>query len=302
MPSDAATSERGYGPRFAAILSDAIAHQSLSLDEIGERLREAGTPLSRATLSYWQNGRSLPSRESSLRAVAELERILHLKVGQLAGALPPGALDWWEEVRQAALPDQATALLAAMGLAMEGQHVNEYLRDDIRVSADRLWQVEQTEQLLRAERDGLDRVPIVFRMNFLDEPPPLAQAVAGCELGRVVQLDEEGLLAGELLLTRPLARGDLHLLEYRLSWELQPGQTDWGFTRVVSQELPYLVYDVTFDGEPPRSASYYTTPHAIGPHCEPDAAVLREELAPAEHLQVTLNDPTPGLHALCWEF
>lgn len=300
MTSASGMDNQDAGVTFAEILSDAIAHRSLSLDEIIVRLRAAGTPLSRATLSYWQNGRSLPAREPSMRAVAELERILRLPVGQLAGALPAGALGWWDEVRRAEIPDQATALLDAMGLAMHGRHVNEYLRDSIHVTADRLWQKENTEQLLRATVDGLDRVAMVFRLNFLDEPAPLIEPVAGCELGRVVQLDDEGLLAAEVLLPRPLASGERHLLEYRLSWETPPDAADSGFTRVLPQSLDYLVYDVQVDGEAPVAAWYYTTPHAFDGVCPSDE--LREALPAGHHFQVTLNHPAPGLHALEWRY
>ncbi|MEL4503791.1 hypothetical protein AAEX63_02670 [Luteococcus sp. H138] len=287
---------------FASMLCDAIAHQSLSLDEIRDRLHAAGTPVSRATLSYWQNGRSLPSREGSLKAVAELEKILNLAVGQLSGALPAGALTWWDGVRQAAVPDQAEALMETMGMSLQGRHSVEYLRDGIQVPADRLWQFETTEQVLRAEVDGLDRVPVVFRMNFLEEPPPLIEPIAGCELGRVVQLDDEGLLAGELLLPRPLQVGELHMLEYRLVWEMQPGESEGGFTRVLPRTMSFLVIDVQIDGEPPVSASYFTAPHAVSGQCGSAAADLRQQLPPQNHLQVTLNRPTPGSHGIAWGF
>ena len=40
------------------------------------RLDAAGVPVSIATLSYWQSGRSLPTRSRSYHTLVELERIL----------------------------------------------------------------------------------------------------------------------------------------------------------------------------------------------------------------------------------
>ena len=47
---------------FADALTTAIQQRGLSLERIRARLAKAEVPVSTATLSYWQSGRSLPTR------------------------------------------------------------------------------------------------------------------------------------------------------------------------------------------------------------------------------------------------
>lgn len=77
--------------QFSDRLSAAISRQTLTLDQIVERLGQSGTSISAATLSYWQRGRSLPTREASLAVIDELEKVLRLPVGHLRGTLPSDA-------------------------------------------------------------------------------------------------------------------------------------------------------------------------------------------------------------------
>ena len=70
-------------PNFSEVLSRAVQARGLSLDRIRARLEAAGVPVSNATLSYWQSGRSLPTRARSLRTLVELEAILQLEPGTL---------------------------------------------------------------------------------------------------------------------------------------------------------------------------------------------------------------------------
>ena len=64
------------GERFAEVLRAAIEHSGLSLTVISQRLRARHRPVSVATLSNWQSGRSLPGGEQSLGVVAALEEML----------------------------------------------------------------------------------------------------------------------------------------------------------------------------------------------------------------------------------
>ena len=54
---------------FAEVLTAAIQGRGLSLERIRARLDAAGVPVSIATLSYWQSGRSLPTRSRSSSAM-----------------------------------------------------------------------------------------------------------------------------------------------------------------------------------------------------------------------------------------
>ena len=64
------------GERFAGVLRAAIEHSGLSLTTISQRLRARHRPVSVATLSHWQSGRSLPGGDQSLGVVAALEELL----------------------------------------------------------------------------------------------------------------------------------------------------------------------------------------------------------------------------------
>ncbi|MGO4957377.1 hypothetical protein ACTQ49_08920 [Luteococcus sp. Sow4_B9] len=282
--------------RFAQVLSDAIARHGLRLDEIRDALKAAGTPVSIATLSYWRNGRSLPARERSMRAVEQLERLLELGVGQLTGAIPSDALERWDIVKAANVSDQGLALLDAMGLKLRGQSSNEFLQDCVWAHRDGR-QREETVQLLRAEIDGLDRVPIAFRMDFATDDPPLIESISGCELGRVVQLDDEGLQAAELLLPRPLATGELHLLEYSLDWDYGPAAARFGFSRVLPAVLETYVMQVHL-AELPSSMEYHSLPNDYqGVDSDSD---LIQVLEPRLHQQMVLSDALAGHHSVKW--
>lgn len=70
------------GP-FALALRTAIRVRGLGLERIQYRLRRRGVPVSLATLSHWQSGRSRPDRPNSFAALAVLEQILRVPSGAL---------------------------------------------------------------------------------------------------------------------------------------------------------------------------------------------------------------------------
>ncbi|SJN30780.1 hypothetical protein [Luteococcus japonicus] len=288
---------RESGERFAQVFTDAVARSGMTLQELRGALRERDVPVSIATLSYWRSGRSIPARERSLKALEELERVLHVGAGQLTGALPSDALQRWDVVKAAGVDEQGKALLDAMGLTLRGQLHNEFLHDVV-VSAVDGTQVETTTQLLRAAVDGLDRVPMAFRMNFLEDPPPLITAVAGCELGRVVQLDDEGLQVGELLLPRPLAVGERCLLEYRLDWEYPQDLPEGGFSRVLPEPVEHYALEVRLPSRPLR-ANYRSLPNDYQGVHSPDA--LERPLDPSTHMVHVFADAPAGLHEVQWQ-
>lgn len=71
-------------PLFHHALRTAIDARGLGLDRISAHLRLMGHSISAATLSYWQSGRSAPSRFTSLAAIGALEVILGAPRGSLA--------------------------------------------------------------------------------------------------------------------------------------------------------------------------------------------------------------------------
>lgn len=285
---------------FAVRLSEAITHRNLTLERLSSHLRQAGTPVSIATLSYWQSGRSVPTRARSLAAVDELERLLGLPVGHLAAALPgeqpppPGD----DAATLLAALDPGTRALVDMGLDPHQPHPVHWIHDHVTTSADADRQTERTRQLLESHRDGLDRIPVAFRQSSAAAGPARMVTGAGCELGRVVHLPEHQTLAAELLLPRPLRRGELWMVEYQVAWDVA-GETSHGFTRTHRGPVRYHVLQASFEGRPPVRASYATTP-LPAPGGTP---TTRHQPVPAGPLvQIALTDPAPGSHGLSWEY
>ncbi|WP_245822453.1 helix-turn-helix domain-containing protein [Brachybacterium avium] len=66
----------GEDEKFAGELRRAIEQSGLTLTAISQRLRTRQRPVSVATLSNWQSGRSLPGGEQSLGVVAAIEELL----------------------------------------------------------------------------------------------------------------------------------------------------------------------------------------------------------------------------------
>src|SRR5699024_12240495 len=66
----------GEDERFAAELRSAIEQSGLTLTAISQRLRTRRRPVSVATLSNWQSGRSPPGDEQPLGVVAPREELL----------------------------------------------------------------------------------------------------------------------------------------------------------------------------------------------------------------------------------
>lgn len=286
--------------RFSAALSAAIGRQPLTLDQLAARLQEDGTRVSQATLSYWQRGRSLPTRESSLEAITNLERILRVPVGHLTGALPHDAFSRWDFVNTLPSSDRAHALLDSMGLDPLYDSDTLYVHDDVLVLTDDRSRVETTRERVRANRDGLDRTALLFLRSDGDPDLPVIEPGLGCELGRVIDLDRSGILLVELLLYREMSRGDTFLRSSTVRWATSAPRIAADVQRVLARTMPFVILEATFQGTAPVNARYETTPHQFDP-ARPHER-LRQPLTASSHLQVCLSDPPPGWHLLTWDF
>ena len=87
----------------------------MTLVEVVDALADRGIKLTQATLSYWQSGRSLPRRQSSLKALAEIENVLGVPAGTLSEPV--------EREREA----PARAAEAAQGQPIGGAYAPELL-------------------------------------------------------------------------------------------------------------------------------------------------------------------------------
>ncbi|MDT8912470.1 hypothetical protein [Amycolatopsis sp. PS_44_ISF1] len=245
------------GP-FAAALRAAIVVRGLSLDRVQDRLARRGVHLSVATLSYWQSGRRRPERSSSLAALADLETVLNLPPRSLSSLLAPSdgrrrgiSADRFPSLEQLwATTDGVAALLprltsaAGDGLSRLSHH------DRVRVDAAGRLSSIACRQTLRAERDGADRWPVV---NDWGAPFGAARLVTGtrnCSLGALVADRSAGTFAAELVLERPLHRGEAVLIEYELPNPCpvtEPGRGPRRFVRRFRQPVRDYALEVCFD-------------------------------------------------------
>lgn len=145
----------------------------------------------------------------------------------------------------------------------------------------------------------MDRIPLIFRQTSVEEAPAWINATKGCELGRIVQLEEFSLIAAELLLPRPLRTDDLWTLEYDVAWDIAT-ETEHGFARVHNHPVRFHVLQVSFECPPPRAATYFTNPRQFDQI--DDAAALHQPIQAGPFLQMALADPVPGLHGFTWTF
>lgn len=287
MPSASPNSSGpGLPTDFAAVLSAAIAQRNLTLDRIAQHLRESGTPISIATLSYWQTGRSLPTRTRSLMALRELEKVLRVPDGGLTGALPQGANR----------NPRISGALIRIGFNPDPDFANQTLQDSIEFSLARTTQSETTRQLLRAETACLHRIPLVLRQEASSRCLPVVEPVAGCSLGDVTTVDN-GLVIAELKLSHPLSHGETAQMEYRVVWDIADDE-DFGFARVLPRPIDHLAIDVHFLDRRPRLVTYTVRPGAENEDQHPAS----QQLEPTRLVQLSLTDPIPGVHQLGWEF
>lgn len=77
----------GRSAPFAERFRVAVEKRDVTLVWLRDRLAESGNSVSLTTLSYWRSGRRTPEGASSMVAIAQLEMLLGLEVGELTDAL-----------------------------------------------------------------------------------------------------------------------------------------------------------------------------------------------------------------------
>lgn len=256
---------RNGHPAFPNALRAAIDKRGISLERLGARLRAMGTPVSTATLSYWQSGRTQP-RPASLAALRNVEQIVGLPQGALAALLdPPKPRGRAARTRQVVLgteffPDVAPVarLLDDLDISQDARLTRLSGHDRVQVGADRGVKSRMTRQVLRAEDDDLDRLVVVHELDLPCVAKPEMRAIRNCGLGRVRVDIEAGLVAAELLFARPLARNETILIEHGLDVP-SPAPSTYYERRCRTPVREYLI-EVRFDplALPDRVVRYAT--------------------------------------------
>jgi transcriptional regulator with XRE-family HTH domain len=196
---------------FQVALRAAITASGLPLDRIRHRLKLRDISVSVPTLSNWQSGRRRPERPESLRALAELERVLDLPPTALRSLLGPprprgrAAQTSGPRALAAAWGDAAGHLLSTVDTRSDENLVRLSHHDTVRVLANLV--CVSTRQVLRARQSGVDRLVVVWDNSFARIIPR-----RHCRLGRVTSA--AGLTVAELIFDRPLVRGETAIIEY----------------------------------------------------------------------------------------
>ncbi|PRW65155.1 hypothetical protein CEP50_01105 [Actinopolyspora mortivallis] len=212
------------GP-FDVALRAAIRSSRLSLERIQHRLRSRGTPVSITALSYWQSGRRRPERPDSLAALRELEDVLGVPDGALSALLGPPKPRGRSRGESTAPPltslwsDNASAagMLSRLDTSADGHLTRLSQHDVLDIDGAGKQRGLRVRQLVRAERNGVDRWVTVFDNSGTDISPPSIRAMKGCTLGQALSDHRSGVIVAELLFDRALEKGETALLEYEIS-------------------------------------------------------------------------------------
>ncbi len=239
---------------FARAFREATDQRGLSLERITFHLRRRGHDLSAATLSYWRTGRSVPQRSASIAALGALEEILGVDRGSLAALVPPrparGVGDTRTTVQAERFIKRAdiiSEMMASIGLTWDTGFEYLSIHDRIQIRRDGTLDSQIVTNLMRAARDGVDRLPAWYGHDD-DRSYPFISAEINCRIGQVREGPNLPLIVAELLLPRPLNAGEVIFMQYRYG---AAGQTvpvnDWYRGYIAPIREAYL--EVQFDGK-----------------------------------------------------
>ncbi|MCY0945559.1 hypothetical protein [Streptomyces antarcticus] len=208
------------GP-FHLALRAALAARGLPLHRVQHRLAARGIKVGVTSLSYWQQGARRPRHPESLRAVAALEQILELPEGALsrllgtpeaAAAARPASRSYRALVGVGAAVEQ---LLEAMELPPDGGLHSVGHHERVRIGAAGELRSRESQQIVRAHRDGVDRYLAVHHGDpGCDASRVGVTAYENCRTGRVRCHPAAGVVVAELLFDARLRRGDTYVFGY----------------------------------------------------------------------------------------
>ncbi|MEU5085743.1 hypothetical protein [Streptomyces sp. NPDC021356] len=307
--ADVATAEldtalRG-GP-FHVALRAAIAARGLPLQRVQHHLSRYGVKVGVTSLSYWQQGARRPQRPESLRAVRALEEILRLpdeslirllaETAEPALARRSGGRSYRSLVETSdALRRLLTGLDAPpdSGLQTLGHH------ERIRLGARRELAGRESQHIVRAHRDGVDRFVAVHQGDTECAPESMSvHALENCRAGRVRRDHGTGLLVAEFLFDTRLRAGDTFLFRYGV--EDGTAGVSREYLRAFDSAGGQYALQVRFDADAlPVRCHRFTQQSAAAPRGG------RQELAVSpRHRSVHLVEPRvrPGIVGIAWDW
>jgi hypothetical protein len=203
-------------------LRAAIAARGLPLQRVQHHLSRHGVKVGVTSLSYWQQGARRPQRPESLRAVRALEEILRLPEESLirllaeadapstAGHPAPHSADSPIETS-----DVRSRLLAELGWSLDSGLYTLSHHERVRVGSRRELAGRESQHIVRAHRDGVDRYVAVHHGDPGCSPRDMSvHALENCRTGRVRADHDTGVLLAEILFDTRLRSGDTFLFRY----------------------------------------------------------------------------------------
>ncbi len=282
---------------FAKALRDAIHASGYTLAQLRATLSERGVPVSAATLSYWQSGRSRPERQNSVVAVGVLEEVLEVPRGSLAALLPlrgtlspdVTAFPTPPSRHDAGYGGHAEAALAQLGLDLDGGLARLSIHDRITLDALGVMREHSARLTLLARREGVDRLALWTDIEDAGAYPVI-RPVMNCRLGRNSYWDQG--VAAELLFERPLRAGEPMMVEFRC--ELVGGtEPQVKFCRGTVGATKETVVEMRFD---PTMVPASIERFAAGDSGSEQATSLRVQ----NPVTAVFVQPGPGHHGLRW--
>ncbi|WP_327322876.1 hypothetical protein OG735_10550 [Streptomyces sp. NBC_01210] len=242
------------GP-FHLALRAALAVRGLPLQRVQHHLAHRGIKVGVTSLSYWQQGARRPQRPESLRAVRALEEVLELPGNSLIRLLGvgeggargdverPAARSYRSLVEASGAVEQ---LLADLEQPTDGglHTVGHYER--VRIGAGRELVGRDSQHVVRAHRDGIDRYLAIHHGDPGCDPARVeVSALENCRTGRVRWHRETGVLVAELLFDARLRAGETYFFGY--GFEDGTGGPSGEYVRGFSFAGGQYVLQVRFD-------------------------------------------------------
>ncbi|MFE9395941.1 hypothetical protein [Streptomyces flavidovirens] len=209
------------GP-FHLALRAALAARGLPLQRVQHHLAGRGIKVGVTSLSYWQQGARRPQRAESLRAVRALEELLRLPGDSLIRLLGPGAVTG--DIERPATrsyralveaSDALEGLLAELEFPADGGLHTVGHHERVRIGAGRELVGRDSQHVVRAHRDGIDRYLAIHHGDpGCDPARVVVRARENCRTGRVRWDADSGVVVAELLFDTRLRAGETYLFGY----------------------------------------------------------------------------------------
>lgn len=287
---------------FAGTLDAAIDRSGLSLDRLQHHLAARGVHLSRSALSYWRRGRSQPEREKSMQAVTHLEAVLDLAAGTLTSRLGPKAPRgrWLGEgacrIERRRLWPDLRAMSGELKPPPDGQLSFWSIHDHVILDERGGERALQVRMVAEAAVDGVDRLMSYYQADTALPADPYYRYVRSARLGRVCVDRRTGMVAGELRLAKPLAFGEVAVVEYELRFP--PNSPIDHYHRRFTHPIPEYVCQVHFGARIPRRVRSFEQRGLGGPQ-HPGSPLSTG----ATHIAtLALRDVRPGIYGTGWQW